>query len=395
LADPAPTTPSENLVGLIQHDPAILRLADLLSQRRRVVATGALGSIVALTAGAVLRATNRPVVLVLAHVDDADEALDELSGAGVPALRLPALETLPGESNVSMELFAERLSTVRAVSELKDPAVIIAPIQALMQPAVDPSRLGSLIRTVRRDETVKLQELIAWLGSAGYTRVEAVEEPGDFALRGGILDVFPPTGPDAGGAATPVRLDFFGDQVERIAEIDLDTMATDRAVERVDLVVADAARVLKEERGVPFLELVPPSAVALLAETMEVVEQGRGYFERVADRSGVLGPPAVLKTLETRFHALAELNQFSVGGRAPRAARFAPAHLQHGCERGDWRAGGVGRPRARHLPEQRRASAAGRAAPRVRRRTRLARRKHARLPPPRLHVGPGFQHGSP
>jgi transcription-repair coupling factor (superfamily II helicase) len=311
-----------DLVGLIQRDASVVQLARALEGRRRVVATGAVGSVVGLTAGAVLRATGRSVVLVLAHVDDADEAMDELLGAGVAALRLPAMESLPGESNVSLELFAERLSVIKAVAELKEPAVIIAPIQALMQHAVRPERLGALIRTVRKDETVKLSELIAWLGSAGYTRVEAVEEPGEFAVRGGILDVFPPTGSggsgggfaSAAGAATPVRLDFFGDQVDRIAEIDLDTMATDRAVASVDLVVVDVARVMKEERSTAFLELVPPSAVALLAETMEVVEQGRGYFERVVDGGSVIGPPAVLKVLENRFHALAELNHFSVGG---------------------------------------------------------------------------------
>ena len=311
-----------DLVGLIQRDDAVGQLARALEGRRRVVATGAVGSVVGLTAGAVLRATGRSVVLVLAHVDDADEALDELLGAGVRALRLPAMESLPGESNVSLELFAERLSVIKAVAELKEPAVIIAPIQALMQHAVRPERLPSLIRTVRKDETVKLSALMEWLGNAGYTRVEAVEEPGEFAVRGGILDVFPPTGSggsgggfaSAAGAATPVRLDFFGDQVDRIAEIDLDTMATDRAVASVDLVVVDVARVMKEERSTNFLELVPPSAVALLAETMEVVEQGRGYFERVVDGGSVIGPPAVLKVLETRFHALAELNHFSAGG---------------------------------------------------------------------------------
>jgi transcription-repair coupling factor (superfamily II helicase) len=316
-------------VALISEHAAMVHLCSQLEARRRVVATGVSGSLIALTAGAVLRATGRSVVLVLAHVDDADEALDELAGAGVRALRLPAMETLPGESNISVELFGERLSVVKSVLELKDlgePAVIIAPIQALMQYVVSPARLPGMIRTIRKDDAVSLTQLVTWLGNAGYNRVEAVEEPGDFAVRGGILDVFPPTG--SGGtsndksfastqaAATPVRLDFFGDQVDRIAEIDLDTMATDRAITSVELVAADAAKVMKEERHVTFLELLPPTAIALLAETMEVVEQGRGYFERVTDGASVIGPPAVLKVLETRFHALAELNQFSAGAAA-------------------------------------------------------------------------------
>ncbi len=330
MAAPAKTSPAKtgiDLVGLVADHPAVAQLASALEGRRRVVATGASGSALALTAGAVLRRTGRSVVLVLAHVDDADEAMDELMGAGVATVRLPALESLPGESNASLELFGERLSVVKSVLEMKGAAVIIAPIQALMQFVVSPARLPSLIRTIRTDEAVGLTELVAWLGNAGYSRVEAVEEPGEFALRGGILDVFPPTGtasaPATAGretgsttastSATPVRLDFFGDQVDRIAEIDLDTMATDRAIERVDLVAVDVTRVMKEERSITFLELLPASAVALLAETMEVVEQGRGYYERVVDGGSVIGPPAVLKVLESRFHAMAELNQFSAG----------------------------------------------------------------------------------
>ena len=139
--------------------------------------------------------------------DDADEALDELTSAGVRALRLPALESLPGETNVSLELFAERLSVLRAVIELKDPTVIIAPIAALMQYVPQPRHLAGLMRTLRKDDTVKLPDLTRWLADAGYRRVEAVEEPGDFALRGGILDVFPPT------EEHPVRVELWGDTV--------------------------------------------------------------------------------------------------------------------------------------------------------------------------------------
>jgi transcription-repair coupling factor (superfamily II helicase) len=312
-----------DLVGLLANHPAVAELSDRLGQRRRVVATGAGGSVISLAAAAVARDTRRPVVLVLAHVDDADEALDELTSAGAPALRLPALEALPGESHASLELLAERLGVVKAVQGLATPTVIIAPIQALMQYVIDPKMAEALTRTIAKDETVRLSELVSWLASAGYKRVEAVEEPGDFAVRGGILDIFPPTGmaspttakgfSSASAAATPVRLDFFGDQVDKIAEVDLDTMASDRAISRVELIAVDALRAQGESGRVNFLELLPTSAIALLAETMEVVEQGRGYFERVTEGGSILGPPAVLKVLETRFHAMAELNQFSAG----------------------------------------------------------------------------------
>ena len=122
---------SVDLVGLLASDASVSRLAERLGAGKRVVATGASGSLISLIAGAVARSTGRPVVLVLAHVDDADEALDELTSAGAPVLRLPALEALPGETHASLELLAERLSVVRAVATLgKATPVIVAPIQA-------------------------------------------------------------------------------------------------------------------------------------------------------------------------------------------------------------------------------------------------------------------------
>jgi transcription-repair coupling factor (superfamily II helicase) len=311
----------------IEGDERVVALARALGEGRRAVATGAVGSSPVFCAAALARRTGRPVVMVVAHLDDADEALDECRGLGLPAWRLPALEALPGESGVSLDLFAERLGVVRDVLALGDgpglvtaPGLVIAPIQALMQGVPAPAKLESLVRTIRKGEEHDLAGLIRWLDGAGYRRVEAVEEPGDFAVRGGILDVFAPgtsdeladpAGPVLTGAA--VRLDFFGDTIDQCREIDLETMGSDRSVGGVRLVCVDVKAAGAEDGAVNFLELLPRRCVGVLVETMEVVEQGRGYFERLIDSKGMFGPPAVLRILEQRFHALAELNQFSGG----------------------------------------------------------------------------------
>ncbi len=279
--------------------------------RRRVVATGAVGSAPTFVAASLSRSASRPVVMVVAHLDDADEVGDELAALGVRCIRLPALEVLPGESDASLEQFADRLSAVRAVATWNEPGVIVCPIQALMQLVPPPKSLERLVRTLRVGEEYNLARLLEWLTSAGYARVEAIEEAGEFALRGGILDVFSP-----GGGGVPVRLDFFGDTLERMTEIDLETMGSDRTVASVDLIAADAKLAQGDDASVQFLELVPSHALAMLVETMEVVEQGRGYYERVMDARGIAGPPAVLKVLESRFAAFMELNQFSAGASA-------------------------------------------------------------------------------
>ncbi len=266
-------------------------------------------------------AMERPVILVTAHLDDADEAGEELAGIdGLRVVRVPAVESLTTDTGLATDALAHRLRVARQLPGLKGAAVVLTPIQSLMQLLPPIAALESLTRTLRTGEKHKVADLLAWLASAGYKRVETVEEVGDFALRGGILDVFPPTpaaisqdGSPVAAEPVPVRLDFFGDEVEKISEVDVDTMGSDRALQAVELVAASVKGLLEDPHMLSVLELLPRECVAVLAETMEVVEQGRGYYERVTDSRGIAGPPAVLKLLEQRFHAFAEINQFSAG----------------------------------------------------------------------------------
>ncbi len=302
------------LLQSLNGTPAVSSLAAALGAGRRAVASGSAGSSTAFVTGALAQTLDAPVLLVVAHLDDADEAADELNewlGAGT-ALRLPALEVSPGETGVHVESFAERLRVVRALAADEPPRVLIAPIAALMQGVPRPNELDALSRVVRSGQTLDPDELARWLDGAGYRRCEAIEEPGDFARRGGILDVFAPSVAGTG----PVRLDFFGDEVDRLTEIDLDTMGSDRRLDRVELVAVREDLVATDAGTVNLLELIAPSTVAVLAETMEIIEQGRGYYSRAADTSGLAGPPRVLELLEKRTHALAEINQFSAGTAA-------------------------------------------------------------------------------
>jgi transcription-repair coupling factor (superfamily II helicase) len=312
-----------DLIAFFAEHASVRALAAHLLDRKRCVCLGSVGSSTALLAGAIARETDRPVVLVVAHLDDADEACEELLASGLRAVRVPALEASPGESAVAADLLAARLRLARTLPALSGASVVLASIQALMQSVPQAKRLESVARTIRKGDRVQLNELAHWLQASGYKRMDAVEEPGDFALRGGILDVFPTTpaaleageAMNTGGDPVPIRLDFFGDEVDRLCEIDVETMGADRTIDAVEIIAANAGD-LRDDGNQSLLELISRDAIVLLAETMEIVEQGRGYFERISDSKGIFGPPAVLKLLESRFHALAEVNQFSAGGLA-------------------------------------------------------------------------------
>ena len=306
-------------MDVVARTEALRALAAATLGGGHVQAGGSVGSSTTLVLGALALATGRAIVMVVAHLDDADEAVDDLSSCGVRAMRFPALEMLPGESAVSLDLFAERLGVVRAVLSGSMPEVLVCPIQSLMQAVPEPARLAQLVMTIRAGDRRKQGDVVRWLDGAGYRRVESVDEPGDFAVRGGILDVFPPSG--AGGGrdatsegATAVRLDFFGDEIESITEIDMGTLGSGARLAEVELVGAKLEHAASDEGTVSLLELLPRDAIAAVHEPIECTEQGRGYFERVSDGRGIFGPPAVFKGLRGRFASFVEVSQFSSGG---------------------------------------------------------------------------------
>src|SRR5215212_7293468 len=157
----------------------------------------------------------QPVLLVTSTFREAEEvtaALSSLAGEEQVAY-YPAWETLPHERlSPRSDTVGRRLAVLRRLAgraEQPPPKIIVAPIRSVLQPQV--KGLADL-RPVRLSvgSEVDLAELGQALVNAAYIRVDLVERRGEFAVRGGIVDVFPPT------EEHPVRIDFFGDTVEDI-----------------------------------------------------------------------------------------------------------------------------------------------------------------------------------
>jgi len=164
-------------------------------------------------------ATGRPLVVVTATGRDADELASALR-CYLPdddVAVLPSWETLPHERlSPRSDTVARRLAVFRRLAH-PDPEhgpsgpvrVLVMPVRALLQPVVD--GLGELAPVeVHTGDTVDLEDLSQRLVDAAYTRVDMVERRGEFAVRGGILDVFPPI------EDHPLRIELWGEDVEEI-----------------------------------------------------------------------------------------------------------------------------------------------------------------------------------
>ena len=148
-------------------------------------------------------------------------------------LRFPAWDCLPYDRvSPKADLVATRLATLaRLLRKPKAGArrIVVTSINAFMQRVPHPDFIRALSLSLRPGQEIGFKAVQARLVDLGFERVSTVTEPGEFAPRGGILDFFP------AGRSTPVRLDFFGDEIESVKSFDPLTQRSDEAIKGVVL----------------------------------------------------------------------------------------------------------------------------------------------------------------
>ena len=222
----------------LEHPTAFDRVRRHLSLgagRRRV--SGLTATARSLYVPLMTRAAKQPVIVVVAD-NKAAESLEimlkagcELTGAIDPArvVRLPAHDVLPFENlSPHPDVQEQRASALWKLSTgVVD--ILIAPVEAAALKLFDREYYAGLAVTLRRGEEVDLEVLTAHLGGVGYTRMDLVEMPGQFTRRGGILDVYSPE------SDRPVRIEFFGDEIETIRKFDPETQRSQAGLDEVEL----------------------------------------------------------------------------------------------------------------------------------------------------------------
>jgi transcription-repair coupling factor (superfamily II helicase) len=175
----------------------------------------------ALVAAYVAHEMRRPAFFVTATNKRAEELAESLRFAGqiFPGSTggvavLPAFDSLPWDPQAPhADILERRAATLYRLAN-GETSLVIAPVAAAMWRYQDPYIYLTLARILAKDSEANHQELITHLASIGYARTEMVELPGQFAVRGGIVDVFSPE------ALRPVRIELLGDTVESVREFD-------------------------------------------------------------------------------------------------------------------------------------------------------------------------------
>jgi transcription-repair coupling factor (superfamily II helicase) len=298
---PQATSPSldqlQDLPGLLRHAEGFAPVLAALQQGRSATVDGAWGSSAALVTAALARDTPHTLLVAIAHPRDVDGWAGDLAGfSGLRPVVFPAWDNQPGDP--ADEVATLRLRILRQLEGDSPPRLLLATIQALLQPVPDRARLAASRRPLRVGEACDPEDLAAWLVAHGYRPAEAVEIPGEFARRGGILDVF------SADAEAPYRLEFFGDEIESLRQF---SPATQRSLG--DLQVAEVTGTLaspvspnEAEQPPPALtghlcDYLPADAWTVLVEVEELHEQGQQFLQRLSDTQGLFSVQGVFQQL--------------------------------------------------------------------------------------------------
>ena len=308
---PATTAPGllRELVGRLERHEGFAEVVASLLAGHAATLDGVWGSSCALAAAAL--AEHVPGVLVVvcpqtSQVDDLSDDL-ELFTALEPEV-FPAWERLPGEQLIYDEVGGRRLAVLKLLRSDRPPKLLLASIQSLLQPVPPPDLLAVKTCRLHTGQEISLKELAEWLLAGGFHNTTAVELPGEFSIRGGILDIFAPDW------TYPVRVELFGEQIESMRRFEVATQRSLATVDSIDITLAGSA----VEHGAHLADYLPPGSWVLLVEPDELQEQGRAYLERLERPQ--------------QLHSVAQVWQRMVQFPSVTAWSIAPGSMETTCQ---------------------------------------------------------------
>ena len=192
------------------------------------------------------RASPRRAVFV-ASDETAMRALVDAAGYFAPELEVltfPAWDVLPYDrASPSLRIQSERLAALHRLQQKPGSAqLLVTTANAATQRTLTPFRIRQLVARLAPGERIDRDQLAAKLTANGYQRVDTVADAGEFAIRGGLIDLFPT------GEEFALRLDFFGDEIESVRRFD---PADQRTIDRIDgFTLMPASEALMDEESI-------------------------------------------------------------------------------------------------------------------------------------------------
>lgn len=159
-----------------------------------------------------------------------------------PLVEFPAWETLPGEEiSPSSDIVGERYRILNAIANSTRPHIIIANLQAILQKLLPPKKLSELHLMLKKGSIMNFESMPHLLHQMGYHRKAVAADKAEFAVRGGIIDIFPVA------STEPVRIEFFDDQIESLRIYDPISQVSIKKIEEIAITPGEELELLQKE----------------------------------------------------------------------------------------------------------------------------------------------------
>ncbi len=232
--------------------------------------------------------------MLIASDEAAMRAVGEAASFFAPELQVltfPAWDCLPYDrSSPSLRSTSERLATLHALQRKSDkPQLLLTTINAALQRTLTPFRVRQLVASLAPGERIEIERLASLLAANGYMRTDTVRDPGEFAVRGGIVDLYP------SGEEHGLRLDFFGDEIETVRLFDPATQRTTGTTEGFTLL--PASETLLDEESIKRFR-------SRYREMFGANATGDPLYQSVSDGRRIAGLDHWLPLFEERLETL-------------------------------------------------------------------------------------------
>lgn len=194
--------------------------------------------------------------------------------------------------------YGQRVGLLKQLVDQKAPKVIAAEIKSLLQPCPSAESIRQNSRTLSVGQQIDVDDFLKWLADHQFHATTAVELPGEFSSRGGIIDIF------AFDWTTPVRIELFDDEIESIREFSSQTQRSLRPLQEIEVTTLNRS----SENNTHFCEYLDPEAWVVLLEPEEIDNQSQQFLKLVSNPKNFFGISDVLAALMKRPYAtVAEL----------------------------------------------------------------------------------------
>ncbi len=186
-----------------------------------------------------------------------------------PIVDYPAWETLPNENiPPSPDIVGERYKVLSAILQRKEPQIILSSLQACLQRLLPPSKFHSLYLSFKVGDAFSFDGLINDLNKMGYQRRPVASDKGEFAVRGGIIDVYPVSSPD------PFRIEFWGDDIESIRTFDPIGQKSVENISSIEITPAQEMELIGEENHLStILDYLGKDTIVILDDLLTLEDR--------------------------------------------------------------------------------------------------------------------------